>query len=111
MQNQHAGDFWCIGQDIRVDNMVARRGPKEKWGATQDKNRRIKNLTDDSEKPLGQWNTMRIKCFNDEITVWVNDDLVNHGYNATATKGQIALQAEGSEVEFRKLQLTPIKAQ
>jgi hypothetical protein len=38
----------------------------------------------------------------------VNGDLVNHGFNCTATKGQIAVQAEGSEVEFRKLELTPI---
>jgi hypothetical protein len=33
---------------------------------------------------------------------------VNHGFNATASKGQIAVQAEGSEVEFRKLELTEI---
>jgi hypothetical protein len=33
--------------------------------------------------------------------------MVNHGSNCTAEKGQIALQAEGSEVEFRKLLLTP----
>jgi len=39
----------------------------------------------------------------------VNDALVNYGYNCTATKGQIAVQAEGSEVEFRKLELTPIR--
>ena len=35
-------------------------------------------------------------------------DLVNYGYNMTANKGKIAIQAEGSEVEFRKLELTPI---
>ena len=40
--------------------------------------------------------------------VWVNGDLVNHGSKCTATTGQIALQAEGSEVEFRKLDLAPI---
>jgi hypothetical protein len=44
----------------------------------------------------------------DEIKVWVNGDLVNHGTKCTAMKGQIALQAEGSDVEFRKLELTPI---
>ncbi|MCF7957538.1 MAG: DUF1080 domain-containing protein [Phycisphaerae bacterium] len=108
MESQDAGDFWCIGEDIRVDNMEVRRGPKEKWGTTQGKNRRIKNLTDGSENPVGQWNTMVIKCLNDEIMVWVNGELVNHGYDCTVSKGQIALQAEGSEVEFRKLQLTPI---
>jgi hypothetical protein len=40
--------------------------------------------------------------------VWENGDLVNYGYNATASKGHIAVQAEGSEVEFRKLELTTI---
>ena len=73
-----------------------------------DKLRRIRNLTDGSEKPLGEWNTMRIECFGDRVDVWVNGDLVNSGHNATAGSGQIAVQAEGSEVEFRKLQLTPI---
>ena len=69
---------------------------------------RIVNLTDGSEKPLGQWNTMVIECVGDAVKVWVNGDLVNLGTKCTATKGQIALQAEGSEVEFRKLELTPI---
>jgi hypothetical protein len=108
MNHQHAGDFWCIVEDITVPDMVERRGPKEKWGITEGKNRRILNLTDDSEKPVGQWNTMVIECFEDDIKVWVNGDLVNHGTNCTAAEGQIALQAEGSEVEFRKLLLTPI---
>jgi hypothetical protein len=35
---------------------------------------------------------------------------VNHGSKCTAQKGKIAIQAEGSEVEFRKLDLTPINA-
>src|SRR3712207_8920117 len=33
---------------------------------------------------------------------------VNFGFEATADEGQIALQAEGSEVEFRRVRLTPI---
>ncbi len=108
MNHRHAGDFWCIVEDITVPDMVKRRGPKENWGITEGKARRILNLTDDSEKPPGEWNTMVIECVKDAIKVWVNGDLVNHGTQCTATKGQIALQAEGSEVEFRKLSLTPI---
>jgi hypothetical protein len=108
MENKNAGDFWCIVEDITVPDMEARRGPKEKWGITEGKNRRIPNLTDNSEKPVGEWNTMIIECFEREIRVWVNNDMVNHGYNCTADRGHIALQAEGSEVEFRKLLLTPI---
>ncbi len=108
MMHENAGDFWVIVQDITTDNMEARRGPKADWGITEGKERRIKNLTDDSEKPLGEWNTMVVECLNKEIKVWVNGDLVNYGHDATVSSGQIALQAEGSEVEFRKIVLTPI---
>jgi len=109
MDHGNAGDFWCIVEDIEVPNMVERRGPKEKWGITEGKARRIVNLTEESEKPLGEWNRMVIECVGDEIKVWVNGDHVNHGSKCTARKGKIALQAEGSEVEFRKLELTGIK--
>ena len=108
LQSGHAGDFWCIGEDISVPDMVKRRGPVEKWGVEPPFNRRIVNLTDGSENPLGEWNTMVIRCKGDMVTVWVNGDLVNHGIGCTAMKGQIALQAEGSEVEFRKLELTKL---
>ncbi len=108
MQHLNAGDFWCIVEDITVDSMENRRGPKENWGITEGKGRNIKNLTDDSENPVGEWNHMIIECLGNEVKVWVNDNLVNYGYDCTASKGQIALQAEGSEVEFRRLELTSI---
>lgn len=106
MQSGDAGDFWCIGEDVEVPDMVARRGPQDQWGVDGDKLRRIKNLTDNSENPLGDWNRMVIECKGDQIRVWVNGDLVNQGRKLTATKGQIAVQAEGCEVEFRKLILS-----
>ena len=108
MLHENAGDFWCIVQDIVVPNMEARRGPKEEWGITEGKQRRILNLTDGSEKPVGEWNKMVVECVADTIKVWVNNTLVNFGTKCTATRGQIAVQAEGSEVEFRKLELVPI---
>ncbi len=109
MMHSNAGDFWCIVEDIKVDDMETRRGPKENWGITEGKERRVKNLTDNSEKPLGEWNTMIVECRKDRIKVWVNGDVVNDGYGATVQKGQIALQAEGAEVEFRKVELTYLK--
>jgi len=109
MEHGNAGDFWCIVEDIVTPNMEARRGPKAEWGGTEGKERNIKNLVDKSEKPVGEWNKMTVECLGDTVKVWVNGTLENFGYNATATKGQIALQAEGSEVEFRKVELTPIK--
>ena len=108
MYHENAGDFWCIVENIEVDNMVERRGPKEEWGVTEGKKRRILNLTDGSENTPGLWNRMVIECLGDRVKVWVNGDLVNEGYNATASKGQIAVQAEGAKVAFRKLVLEPI---
>jgi hypothetical protein len=109
LMHKNAGDFWCIGENVEVPDMETRRGPRANWGVTEGKERRIKNLTDSSEKPLGQWNHMRVECRGNTIRVWVNGDLVNDGFNATASRGQIALQAEGSEVEFKKVELTPLK--
>ena len=51
---------------------------------------------------------MTIEAVEDEITVWVNGDLVNYGFGSTAREGQIAVQAEGAEVEFMSLLLTPL---
>lgn len=109
MQSGDAGDFWCIGEDITVPNMERRRGPKANWGVDGDKARRIANLTDGSEKALGEWNTMVIECRKRTVKIWVNKDLVNSGTNCTADKGQIALQSEGVEVEFRKIILDPFQ--
>lgn len=108
MFHGNAGDFWCIGEDIAVDDMVARRGAEAEWGVDEGKRRRILNLTDDSENPPGEWNTMAIECEGSSIRVWVNGDHVNEGRDCTASRGQIALQAEGAEVEFRRVELTPL---
>jgi len=106
MESGNAGDFWCIVEDITVPDMERRRGPRAQWGVTEGKARRIMNLTDNSEKAVGQWNTMVIEAVGRSIKVWVNGGLVNDGSNATADHGRIALQSEGSEVEFRKVLLT-----
>lgn len=94
----NAGDFWVIGETIKVD---ADRTP--------DKGRRILNLTDNSEKPTGEWNTMRIRCKADRVTVWVNGDKVNEGTDCSVSKGAISLQSEGAEIHFRKVELTPME--
>lgn len=110
LQHKQAGDFWCIHENISVPNMADRRkGPAENYGGKKGQSRHIKNLTDGSEHDLGEWNTMIIETLGDKIRVWVNNDLVNDGFDATQSSGQIALQAEGAHVEFRKLEMTPIK--
>jgi len=101
LMHQNAGDFWCIQENIQVENMEARRGPKENWGVVEGKERRIINLTDGTENTLGVWNHLKITCKENTITVWLNGILVNEGIGASVKSGQIALQAEGAEVEFK----------
>jgi Domain of Unknown Function (DUF1080) len=112
MMSGDAGDFWCIQENIEVPDMEKRRPRKagEKWGGAEGDARRILNLTDKSEKPVGEWNTMVIEARGRTIKVWVNGDLVNEGSNATADHGTIAVQAEGAEVEFRRIEIGPLPA-
>jgi Domain of Unknown Function (DUF1080) len=110
MNHLHAGDFWCIEENISVPDMETRRPRKEgqKYGGSDGDARRILNLTDNSEKPLGEWNTMVIETRGRTLKVTVNGDLVNEGFDSTADRGRIAIQAEGAEVEFRRVQIGPL---
>lgn len=109
MHAGNAGDFWCIGEDLVVPDMEARRGPAEAWGIEEGDRRRILNLTDDSEKIPGEWNRMVIECRGQEITIFVNGDLVNQGKTRTADAGRIAVQAEGARCEIRRLEMQSLK--
>lgn len=93
----NAGDFWVIGTTLEVPD-----ADKRVMG------RRHLNLTDNSEKPAGEWNKYEITCKGDEIIVKVNGDLVNHATRCSETKGAICLQSEGAEVHFRNIKLTPL---
>jgi len=52
---------------------------------------------------------MRIICSGGEVTVFVNDEKVNHGTNCTITQGGIALQSEGTPAEFRNITIKPLQ--
>ena len=95
----NAGDFWVIGTTLMVPDIDKRR-----------KGRRHLNLTDDSEKPIGEWNKMLIECRGDTIKVWVNGDLVNEATECSVTRGAICLQSEGAPIEFRTVKLQPLGA-
>ena len=98
LQHEHAGDFWVIGTEIDMQNGEQRRD-----------GRRHLNLTDDSEKPLGQWNTMEIVCRGDRVTVRVNGELVNEAHDVSQQQGAIALQSEGAPIEYREIVLSPLE--
>lgn len=97
LNHQNAGDIWVIGTTCEIEN-----ADKRVMG------RRHFNLTDNSERPIGEWNDYKIVCEGDQITIWVNGDLVNHVTKCSVTKGAICLQAEGADIEFRDIKLKPL---
>jgi hypothetical protein len=48
---------------------------------------------------------MEITCRGDEVIVKVNGELVNHATKVSQTRGAIALQSEGTPIEFREIKL------
>jgi hypothetical protein len=94
MMSGNAADFIMLGETI-----------KQRGAAAEATGRRLPRFADASEKPVGEWNEMIIECRGDTVKVWLNGNLANDGYECSATKGKIALQSEGSEVEFRKVEL------
>lgn len=97
LAHQNAGDIWVIGETCEIENAAERV-----------KGRRHLNLTDGSEKPIGEWNQYEITCDGDKITLKVNGVLVNHVTKSSATKGALCLQSEGTEIHFRNIKLKPV---
>lgn len=97
LNHLNAGDIWVIGETCEIENAAERV-----------QGRRHLNLTDDSEKPIGEWNQFEIICDGDDLKIKVNGVLVNHVTKCSAAKGAICLQSEGAEVEFREMVLTPL---
>jgi len=97
LQSGDAGDFWIIGETIKVKDAESR---------TTD--RRTINYTDSSEKPLGEWNTAIVQVRGNTLKVYINGELVNEAWDCSASSGAICLQAEGTPVEYRKVQIRPL---
>jgi len=92
----NAGDFVCMnGADMNE------RTDKSKIF--------VNKLVDSSEKPAGEWNTMKVICKANIIEVYVNGVLQNRGTNVSLNSGHICLQSEGKDVEFRNVYLTKLK--
>lgn len=99
LASDNAGDFWQIGETIDVDEKQIVRNKKGQAS------RRRLNLTDGAEKPLGEWNQMRVVSKDATVEVFVNGTLVNKGWNASTTGGSICLQAEGANIQFRNIRI------
>jgi len=49
-----------------------------------------------------------VQARGDTVKVFVNGDLVNEAWDCSASSGAICLQAEGTPIEYRKVQLRPL---
>jgi hypothetical protein len=72
-----------------------------------------------ADKPVGEWNTMKIRMVGDKVWVWLNDQptvdgQVMHNYfdktgGPVPARGPIELQTHGSEIRFRNIYVKEIK--
>ncbi len=62
----------------------------------------------DVESPFGQWTRMDVICEGSRITILVNGVVVNKGFDASTTEGQILVQSEGAEIFVRRWELWPL---
>lgn len=97
-----AGDFVLLGGSDLKEFKLAEGEQRPAFPVVTKK--KVSN-----EKPTGQWNSADITCKNGKITVIINGTHQNTGSKPVYKKGHIALQSEGGPVEFRNVQLTPLK--
>jgi hypothetical protein len=60
-----------------------------------------KNLS----RGVGEWNHYYVRAVNGEVRLWVNGEEVSGGTGCTPSTGYLALESEGSPVEFKNLRI------
>ena len=89
----NVGDFWNIDQVIMVTD------------STKLKGRNTQKLGGTNNKPVGEWNKVRILVEGETLTVWVNDVLQNKATSLIPHRGHICLQSEGAAAEYRNISI------
>ena len=97
-----AGDFASF-VDARSKEEIVSRNPK---GVSTG---RLPQKHASAEKPPGDWNTMELVANGNTLTVWINGTQVNRMTEVTPAAGMIALQTEGTPIDFRNIRLTPLQ--
>jgi len=65
----------------------------------------VKKMQPSNEKPLGEWNLIKVISKNKSLKVFVNGVLQNNITGLTASSGFIGFQNEGKPLEFRNLSI------
>lgn len=127
IQEGDMGDYYAIGpgMDIKaayknVDNELAwiydPTAPLKAFGIWQPDGRCRRGRN--TEKPLGDWNTIELICLGQKSIHIVNGEVVmvlenSRGQQADGslgplTNGKIQIQSEGAEAYYRNIQIRPI---
>lgn len=104
-----AGDLWLNAD--KEGKLPTLDLPAEQKDAADKTNRHYFRLTKDDkiEKQFGEWNEAEITCKGGAITFVVNGKKANETKGGSLTKGRIALQSEGSAVEFKEIEIKLVK--
>ncbi len=104
LQNGNAGDIWAFqGFQIAKDSPRFRTAKSAEIGDFMGV-AKIKG----NEKEPGQWNTYEITFNKGDLTLKVNGEKVNECSGCDEVAGQIGLQSEGGEIQFRNVAITPL---
>jgi hypothetical protein len=105
LQHENAGDFWAF-HGFKISGEPARTIQKkdEQYGEVTG----IRKIKGNEKKP-GEWNTCEITAEGGAVTVAVNGEVLNKAADCEVVAGKIALQSEGGEIHFRRVELTPIE--
>lgn len=118
------GDYWPIANsqiDIKVSDPLRdtlqydAHGTKLSFG--RGTGRSYCQVSNNAEKPKGEWNTLELICYGDKSVYIVNGEVVmtlsNSRYqdgetSKPLTKGKIQLQSEAAEVFFKDVMIKDI---
>lgn len=103
MQQGDAGDLWLIPGTAANASIIVDQKP---YGGVSKGTRVFKS--EGNEKPLGEWNHMKLICKGNAFEHWVNGKKVLSGVTVDRTRGKIQFQAEGHEVWIRDVLLEPL---
>lgn len=56
-------------------------------------------------KGAGEWNHYYVRAINGEVRLWVNGEEVSGGSDTNPNTGYLALESEGSPIEFKNLRI------
>ena len=91
----NAGEFWMVGA-FKATFRGRRIG------------QRVTKLVQSNERPLGKWNRMTVRVLKGSVDVSANGVKQDAASDCPAKPGHIALQHEGSTIEFRNILLRPL---